>query len=49
MNLCSLPRDKVASKTFGSIMSVDGSKTNTAIGDMYSNKFIEFSFSLYRN
>lgn len=45
MNLCFIPSDKVTSKTSGSIKSVAGNKTRTAIGDIYSSKFMEFNFS----
>lgn len=41
-----LARATVISKTLSSINSVAGSKKTTAIGAMYSSKFIEFSFSL---
>lgn len=46
MNLWSLPSAKVTSQTFGSIISATGNKARTAIGDIYSSKFIEFNFSL---
>lgn len=48
MNLCFTPSDKVTSKTSGSIKSVAGNKTRTAIGDIYSSKFMEFNFSLQK-
>ena len=38
---CSFPSDKVCSITFGSIITVAGRSTRTAIGDIYSSKFIE--------
>lgn len=44
--LCCLPRDKVTSNTLGSIIIAAGNNTKTAIGDIQSSKFIEFSFSL---
>ena len=46
MNLCSIPRETNTCSTLGSITNTAGTKATTAIGAIYSIKFIEFNFSL---
>lgn len=46
IDLCSLPSVIVTSITLGSMISAAGNNTMTAIGDIYSSKFIEFNLSL---
>ncbi|GER25843.1 trypsin family protein with PDZ domain [Striga asiatica] len=48
MNLCSIPSETRKSHTLGSITIAAGSKTITAIGAIYSIKFMEFNFSLQK-